>query len=71
MAVALSVVVDYDKFGDHHTYDEITGNAYLTTHDPKGDVLYGVEVCVSPDYRGMRLGGACMKRARSCAKVSI
>lgn len=56
VAVALSVVVDYDKFGDHHTYDEITGNAYLTTHDPKGDVLYGVEVCVSPDYRGMRLG---------------
>lgn len=56
VAVALSVVVDYDKFGDYHTYDEITGDAYLTTHDPKGDVLYGVDVCVSPDYRGMRLG---------------
>ncbi len=56
VAAAFSVIVDYDKFGDKHTYDEITGDAYLSTHDPKGDVLYGVDVFVSPDYRGMRLG---------------
>ena len=48
--------MDYDDFGDHHTYDEITGAAFLTTHDPKGDVLFGVDVFVSPDYHGMRLG---------------
>lgn len=56
VAAAFSVIVDYDKFGDQHTYDEITGDLYLTTHDPLGDVLYGIEVVVSPDYRGMRLG---------------
>ncbi|PJF38411.1 MAG: hydrolase, partial [Phototrophicales bacterium] len=56
IAAAFSVIVDYDKFGDEHTYDEITGNAYLTTHDPNGDVLYGVDVFVDPDYRDMRLG---------------
>lgn len=56
VAAAFSVIVDYDKFGDKHTYEEITGDAYITTHDPKGDVLYGVDVFVSPDYRGMRLG---------------
>lgn len=56
VAAAFSLIVDYDKFGDFHTYDQITGDAYLTTHDPKGDVLYGIEVIVSPDYRGMRLG---------------
>ena len=56
VAAAFSVVVDYDKFGDLHTYDEITGNAYLTTHDPQGDVLYGVEVFVSRQYRNLRLG---------------
>ena len=56
VAAAFSLIVDYDKFGDHHTYDEITGDAYLTTHDPLGDVLYGVEVCVSLEYRSMRLG---------------
>lgn len=56
VAAAFSVIVDYDKFGDQHTYDEITGNAYLTTHDPMGDVLYGVDVFVSSEYRDMRLG---------------
>ncbi|MFC3095738.1 GNAT family N-acetyltransferase [Alteromonas sediminis] len=56
VAFAISVIVDYDQFGDKHSYDEITGDAYLTTHDPNGDVLYGVEVIVSPDYQGMRLG---------------
>ncbi|MEP3855915.1 MAG: bifunctional GNAT family N-acetyltransferase/carbon-nitrogen hydrolase family protein [Porticoccus sp.] len=56
VAAAFSVIVDYDKFGDQHTYEEITGDAYLTTHDPSGDVLYGVDVFVSPDYHGMRLG---------------
>lgn len=56
VAAAFSVIVDYKKFGDYHTYDEITGDAYLTTHDASGDVLYGVDVCVSPDYHGMRLG---------------
>ncbi len=56
IAAAFSLIVDYDKFGDHHTYQEITGDAYLTTHDPMGDVLYGAEVVVHPDYRGMRLG---------------
>ncbi|MCG2634617.1 MAG: GNAT family N-acetyltransferase [Gammaproteobacteria bacterium] len=56
IAAAFSLIVDYDKFGDYHTYDEITGDAYLTTHDPMGDVLYGAEVVVHLDYQGMRLG---------------
>ncbi|WP_455218147.1 GNAT family N-acetyltransferase, partial [Kaarinaea lacus] len=39
-----------------HTWTEITGNGYASRHDPKGDWLYGMEVCVDPDYRGYRLG---------------
>ncbi|MGB5324032.1 MAG: GNAT family N-acetyltransferase [Pseudomonadales bacterium] len=56
IAAAFAVIVDYHKFGDEHTYEEITGNAYLSTHDPAGDVLYGVDVFVDPDYRDLRLG---------------
>lgn len=56
VAAAFSLIVDYEKFGDQHTYNQITGNAYLTTHDPHGDVLYGIEVVVLPEYQGMRLG---------------
>lgn len=31
VVLVVVVVVDYDKLGDAHTYDEITGNACLTT----------------------------------------
>src|SRR3990167_7413373 len=33
-----------------HSWDEITGNGYCTTHDPEGDYLYGVETCVDNTY---------------------
>lgn len=52
---ALSIIVKYSRFGDNHTYKQITGNYTFNTHDPKGDVLYGIEVFVHPDFRGMRL----------------
>jgi len=56
VAAAISMIVNYDRFGDRHTYQDITSNGYLTNHDPNGDVLYGVDVFVDPEYRDMRLG---------------
>jgi len=53
---ALSIIVDYDTFDDHHTYKEITGNYTFNTHNTKGDVLYGIDVFIKPEYRGLRLG---------------
>jgi len=53
---ALSIIVDYDTFGDVHTYKQITGNYQFNTHNARGNVLYGIEVFIHPDYRGMRLG---------------
>ena len=54
---ALSIIVNYNRFGDMHTYKQITGNYTFNTHDPnKGDVLYGIEIFIHPDYRGLRLG---------------
>lgn len=52
---ALSLIVKMSKYRLNHTYDQITGNQNFDTHDPKGDVLYGIEVFIHPDYRGMRL----------------
>jgi predicted amidohydrolase/ribosomal protein S18 acetylase RimI-like enzyme len=52
---ALSIIVNYEKFGDNHTYRDITGNFSFDTHDSKGDTMYGIEVFVNPDFRGMRL----------------
>jgi predicted amidohydrolase len=53
---ALSIILDYDKFDDHHTYEEITGNFTFETHNKDGDVLYGIDVFIKSEYRGLRLG---------------
>lgn len=56
VAAAFAIIVDYSDWNDRHTYDEITDNCRFTTHDPKGDTLYGVDVFVEKAYRGLRLG---------------
>lgn len=53
---ALSIIVNYDTFDDHHTYKEITGNYSFNTHNTKGDVLYGIDIFIKPEFRGLRLG---------------
>ena len=53
---ALAIVVDYDKFEDNHTYKEITGNYTFETHSQNGDMLYGIDVFIKPEFRGLRLG---------------
>jgi predicted amidohydrolase/GNAT superfamily N-acetyltransferase len=52
---AFSIIVDYSKFGDEHTYDQIVSGYRFSNHDHNGDVLYGIEVFIHPDYRGLRL----------------
>jgi predicted amidohydrolase/ribosomal protein S18 acetylase RimI-like enzyme len=56
VAGAFSLIVNYSDYGDNHTYKEITGNGMLTTHDPEGDTLYGIDVFVDPKYQGLRIG---------------
>lgn len=53
---ALSIIVDYNQFDRPHTYKEITGNYTFKTHTAKGDVLYGVDIFIKPEFRGLRLG---------------
>lgn len=53
---ALSLIVDSRKLGDTHTYRQVTGDYTFNTHTSKGDVLYGIDVFIHADYRGMRLG---------------
>lgn len=56
VACALSIIVNYDKFSDNHTVKKITQNYTFDTHNEEGDVLYGLDVFVIPEYRGLRLG---------------
>jgi predicted amidohydrolase/ribosomal protein S18 acetylase RimI-like enzyme len=53
---ALSLIVDYDMIDDEHTYADIIKGDSFKNHDPNGDVLYGIDVFIKPEYRGLRLG---------------
>jgi len=39
-----------------HTWAEITGSGYASRHNPDGEWLYGMEVCVDSAHRGLRIG---------------
>ena len=72
VASALSIIVDYDLYGDNHTYRQITGNYTFSTHDPSGDVLYGIDVFVHPEYRGMRLARRLYEaRKELCERLNL
>ncbi|MDX1327947.1 MAG: GNAT family N-acetyltransferase, partial [Arenibacter sp.] len=53
---ALSIIINYNDFDHQHTYQQITGNYTFNTHTDEGDILYGIEVFIKPEFRGMRLG---------------
>ncbi|WP_341216428.1 bifunctional GNAT family N-acetyltransferase/carbon-nitrogen hydrolase family protein [uncultured Wocania sp.] len=53
---ALSLIVNYNNIEDNHTYADIIEGDKFKNHDSNGDVLYGIDVFIKPEYRGLRLG---------------
>jgi len=69
---ALAIIVDYQKFGDNHTYKQITGDSTFKTHNDKGDVLYGIDVFIHPKYRGLRLARRLYDARKAlCEKLNL
>lgn len=69
---ALSIIVDYNMVKGDHTYAQVTGDETFNTHNPKGNILYGIEVFIHPDYRGLRLGRRMYEyRKELCEKLNL
>jgi len=69
---ALSIIVDYDKFDDNHTYREITADYTFNSHTREGDILYGIDVFIKPEFRGLRLGRRLYDyRKELCEKLNL
>ncbi len=56
VAAALTIKVNYNRYSSKHTYQDIVTEQEIARHDERGDALYGLDVFVHPDYRGLRLG---------------
>jgi predicted amidohydrolase/ribosomal protein S18 acetylase RimI-like enzyme len=55
VASACCLIVEFDEHSAWHSWQEISDNGFITNHDPEGDTLYGIEIMVDPNFRGMRL----------------
>lgn len=54
---ALIVQVDeQDHASAAHSWEQMTDGGYIRNHNPSGNTLYVVDLCVRPQYRKLRLG---------------
>jgi ribosomal protein S18 acetylase RimI-like enzyme len=56
VASASSLVVTLKPNYSEHTWHEITGGGLFTTHDPKGDTLYGADISTHPKFQRKGIG---------------
>lgn len=69
---ALSIIVDYYNYDYNHSYKQITADYTFDSHTYEGDVLYGIDVFIKPEYRGMRLGRRLYDyRKELCEKLNL
>ena len=53
---ALSLIVHEKLVDKNSDYKTVTGNYTFSTHTKDGEILYGIDVFIHPNYRGLRLG---------------
>ena len=69
---ALSIRVMETTANKPHTYEEITGGYTFYTHQGHGDMLYGIDVFIQPEFRGLRLGRRLYDyRKELCEKLNL
>ncbi len=54
-ASSTSLILEYDPNMAWHDWSKVADAGYIRNHNPKGDTLYGIEIMVDPEFRGMKL----------------
>jgi predicted amidohydrolase/ribosomal protein S18 acetylase RimI-like enzyme len=55
VASSSSLILNFDNYSETQSWKELTDNGMITNHDPLGETLYGIEIMVLPEFRGMKL----------------
>lgn len=55
VASSSSLILDFDLYSEWHGWTEIADSGFIRNHTPDGNTLYGIEIMVDPEFRGMRL----------------
>lgn len=54
-ASSASLILNYHTNLEWHDWKKIADGGYIRNHAPNGDTLYGIEIMVHPEFRGMKL----------------
>ncbi len=54
-ASSCSLILKYDPAMEWHNWQVVADSGYIRNHNPQGDTLYGIEIMVAPEFRGMKL----------------
>lgn len=55
VASSSSLILDFALYSDWHTWKEIADDGFIRNHNPNGNTLYGIEIMVDPEFRGLKL----------------
>jgi len=55
VASSSSLVLDFELYKDWHSLDEISDSGLIRNHKADGTTLYGIEIMVAPEFRGLKL----------------
>lgn len=68
VASASSLIVDFDSYDAWHDWTAIADDGYIRNHDPAGDTMYGIEIMVDPEFRGLKLARRLYDARKQLAK---
>ncbi len=55
VASSCSLILNFDNYSETQSWSELTDNGMIKNHNPEGETLYGIEIMVHPEFRGMKL----------------
>lgn len=68
IASSCSLIINFDEYSETSTWSELTDSGNITNHNSYGDTLYGMEMMVDPEYRGMKLSRRLYDSRKALAK---
>lgn len=76
-ASSSSLILEFDPNMAWHDWKKVADGGYIRNHTYKGDTLYGIEIMVHPEFRGMKLSRRLYEarkqicRERNLARIMI
>jgi len=67
-ATSSALIIDSNDAGEQHTLEQISDAGLIRNHDPEGDSLYGIDIAVTPEFRGLRLARRIYERRKALVR---